>query len=445
MFGILPEVFATTPCRRSVIRGLTIVAALVVAQFVAGAAHADPTADVQRAAQAVIDAQDRANRVADEIAAAQDRYSELVTQQQELQVQLDASAANVDALQKSVAAIALQTFAGGQSSSSLLGGLAAPTQQVEVDALTGLALDASEANVDELSAARDNLRVKQVALDQTVREVKATQESLTNAETRALGLVEKLKAVEDQTKQNAAVQAAVAAKKAQAAQVAADRQAAADVAAGGARAAAARGAAATTATRPTVVNSPKSANGPTTSLPQAAATSVAPSATTPSPRSSPGPTGPTPTATTMAGMGDTHPVTGCSSDCAFVDMNIVCPVGGPSAFSDTWGAPRPNGRHHQGTDMIAPFGTPLIAVVSGNAVPRQDPLGGMTIGLNGANGTRYYYAHMSSYAKTGAVQQGDVIGYVGHTGDSPVNHLHFEIHPGGGAAVNSYPSVKRVC
>ena len=95
--------------------------------------------------------------------------------------------------------------------------------------------------------------------------------------------------------------------------------------------------------------------------------------------------------------------------------------------------------------MIAPMGTPLIAVVSGTAVPRQDPLGGTTIGLTGANGTGYYYAHMSGYAKTGAVQQGDVIGYVGHTGDSPVNHRHFEIHPGGGAAVNSYPSVKRVC
>ena len=66
--------------------------------------------------------------------------------------------------------------------------------------------------------------------------------------------------------------------------------------------------------------------------------------------------------------------------------------------------------------------------------------------LTGASGTRYYYAHLSAWeGSSRAVAQGDVVGYVGSTGNSGVNHLHFEVHPGGGIAVNPYPYVRRAC
>ena len=96
--------------------------------------------------------------------------------------------------------------------------------------------------------------------------------------------------------------------------------------------------------------------------------------------------------------------------------------------------------------MMSAYGTPLVAVVSGFSTPKVNGLGGNTVSLVGDDGNRYYYAHLSSWeGGARAVAQGEVLGYVGHTGDSPANHLHFEIHPGGGAAVNPYPTVRAHC
>lgn len=127
--------------------------------------------------------------------------------------------------------------------------------------------------------------------------------------------------------------------------------------------------------------------------------------------------------------------------------NILCPFPGHGGFSDSWGDPRSGGRSHQGVDMGGPYGGSLVAVVSGTVSFGDMGGGGLGATLSGSDGNIYLYMHMSGYGKGGAVQAGDVIGYNGATGNGTpgFNHLHFEVHPGGGGAVNPYPWVAPVC
>jgi murein DD-endopeptidase MepM/ murein hydrolase activator NlpD len=139
------------------------------------------------------------------------------------------------------------------------------------------------------------------------------------------------------------------------------------------------------------------------------------------------------------GGGGSFPVTGSGAI-------STCPVAGPVSFVDSFGWPRPGGRIHEGIDMISPYGTPIVAVHSGNAVQTPNDLGGNAVIVYHDGGTDFtYYAHMSSYGATGHVAAGQVIGYVGSTGDTTVNHLHFEYHPGGGGAVDPYQTLLGVC
>jgi murein DD-endopeptidase MepM/ murein hydrolase activator NlpD len=126
----------------------------------------------------------------------------------------------------------------------------------------------------------------------------------------------------------------------------------------------------------------------------------------------------------------------------------LCPVQGAVAFTDSFGAPRAGGRRHQGTDMLSPRGTPIVTNVSGSVRRSDNGAGGIGYYLEGDDGNEYYGAHLQQYVGgTGHVEKGTVIGYVGNTGDAAggPTHLHFEIHPGGGPAVNPYSTLTQYC
>jgi murein DD-endopeptidase MepM/ murein hydrolase activator NlpD len=124
----------------------------------------------------------------------------------------------------------------------------------------------------------------------------------------------------------------------------------------------------------------------------------------------------------------------------------VCPVAGPNSFVDSFGWPR-DGHTHQGIDLIAPFGTPIVAAHPGVVSHSSSSSGGIQAYVRASSGTYTFYAHLSSYSSAGgSVGAGTVIGYVGSTGNAgSVNHLHFEYHPGGGAAIDPYQMLLAVC
>jgi len=114
------------------------------------------------------------------------------------------------------------------------------------------------------------------------------------------------------------------------------------------------------------------------------------------------------------------------------------PVYGGASFGDTFGAARDGVGWHHGEDLFASVGTPVVAVAGGVVFSAgRNRLGGFRLWLRDARGTEYYYAHLSAYSplavNLGFVQAGDVLGFVGATGDARGTppHLHFEIHPAG--------------
>src|SRR3954469_6545097 len=152
----------------------------------------------------------------------------------------------------------------------------------------------------------------------------------------------------------------------------------------------------------------------------------------------------------------------------FVNPLKVCPVAPPRAFGDGFGAPRYPGTFHlpAGDDILSDYGTPIRAPFDGTPKPTYNTLGGNGEYVYAADGSYVYNAHLDRYAtkSNGPVQAGDVIGYVGDTGDAKgTPHDHFEWHPIGGppanwpasfygyvtipgtSAVNPYPVLNDIC
>jgi murein DD-endopeptidase MepM/ murein hydrolase activator NlpD len=123
-------------------------------------------------------------------------------------------------------------------------------------------------------------------------------------------------------------------------------------------------------------------------------------------------------------------------------------VQGAVAFTNDWGQPRSGGRRHEGTDMLAPRGTPVVANVAGTVRPHDSGLGGISYYLSGRDGNTYFGTHLDRLSGvSGQASAGTVVGYVGNSGNARggPTHLHFEIHPGGGGPVNPYPTLVRYC
>jgi LysM repeat protein len=130
-----------------------------------------------------------------------------------------------------------------------------------------------------------------------------------------------------------------------------------------------------------------------------------------------------------------------------VTMDILCPVDGWVRFVNDFGYVKSDGSRHDGVDLFADRGTPVVAPVSGLMSPYPNPSGGKAFELYGDDGVRYYGAHLDRYAEDGYVEAGTVIGYVGNTGDAVATspHLHFEMHPGNGFSMSPYPSLYAAC
>jgi murein DD-endopeptidase MepM/ murein hydrolase activator NlpD len=141
----------------------------------------------------------------------------------------------------------------------------------------------------------------------------------------------------------------------------------------------------------------------------------------------------------------------------------VCPVDQPRAVYDGFGAPRFAGGYHPhaGNDIIAPQGTPIRATFDGYARASTNGLGGFAVYVYGELGYTYN-AHLMQPGLTGTVSAGDIVGFVGATGDTNTPHDHFEWHPNQtpppgdwpaspygysviGSAVNPYPLLAQVC
>ena len=140
----------------------------------------------------------------------------------------------------------------------------------------------------------------------------------------------------------------------------------------------------------------------------------------------------------------------------FSTDRLLIPVAGvaPGDLADTFTAPRSGGRTHRSIDIMAPKGTPVLAVSDGEITRKSsNRLGGLTLYLTSPDGDyRFYYAHLDGYApgigKGTLVQQGDTLGYVGNTGNARRTppHLHFQMLRSGrgrGTPVNPYPLLTR--
>jgi peptidoglycan LD-endopeptidase LytH len=420
---------------RAVAALLTALATIVSVGAVVPADATAQTSDdaARQAAREIQAARDRANAAADAYFQAQSDLEVLEDAAVGMERRADAIEQRVDKLRRDVQALAVARFAtSGAKGIPLLTGMQAPKDQVQADVLVDVVTNAGSSSLDEFEAAQKELESQRDELARQQQAIEDQQQLFTRLQADAEAEVKRLREIEEQRLTDEAVRQALAEQ--QAAIAAKLEEVELRTAEAAARAQPNPGIAAAQAAAEAAAAADPSAEGG--GVPAVAADAGNGAA----PRSS-GASGGTSGGRTGTGGAGSVPI-GVVNGAVYIDA-ILCPMNG-SAYGDSWGAPRSGGRSHEGVDMLAPMMTPIYAVVSGVVNFRQNRLGGNAASLLGDNGNRYYYAHFASYeGASRRVTQGEVIGYNGDTGNATgTPHLHFEIHPGGGLAVNPTPSVR---
>ncbi len=385
--------------------------------------RADDT-EAQKAAKEIADARERANAAADAYFASESRIDVLTLEENQLQSEITSLEGDVKALQLSVENVAIGRYTrSGSTGVPLLTGFKSPEDQVKIDALLEVIYDSSANDFDRFDALNADLADKRQKLADKKAQAEKERANLAVLKDQASAEVQRLKDVEKDRLQQEGVQAALVAEFARR-QRDKDRKKLLD------------------APTPAVAAPTDATAGPSDDAVDNGGDSgdgaSGGAATRPQlPDAGGGQTG---------GGGNGSFFGGGANDYGGPDW--VCPTGAAVApFADTWGAPRSGGRRHQGVDLIGTRGIPVLAVVDGVAEPHTNVLGGTTIWLTGADGNGYYYAHLDGYLQLGAVKAGTPIGILGQTGNAQfsIPHLHFEVHPGEGPAVNPYPTVAAHC
>lgn len=136
--------------------------------------------------------------------------------------------------------------------------------------------------------------------------------------------------------------------------------------------------------------------------------------------------------------------TGSVKTCEWPNPLLTCPVAHGTVYND-FGDPR-DGHTHQGNDITAKKGEPVLATFPGRTSNARASGAGLYVTLTRLDGSFIYGMHLLKFAKEGRYKTGETIGYVGSSGNAgSINHLHFEWHPDGGEAVDPFPYLSKVC